>query len=264
MPEDPSIEALVRAIFDAYRGNDAERFLTLLHPDFGFTSPYDDEIDRAAFMERCWPGHHKRTGHDLQQIVVRENEAFVLYELETEGGARFRNVERFTFREGLLFCVEVFFGDPPAGHGRWTSEDIHAAATVRRLAEDRCQAIRQRDIEGTMASVAETAVMFDVVDPLHHPDACGMRRRMEDWFEGFAGPIGLEIKERVVAADGDTAFSYSLNRYSGDLKSGGSTDMWVRATACYRFKDGAWRLVHEHLSVPFDRNTGKPSLNSKP
>ena len=264
MLTETAVEERVHAVFDAYRTNDAARFVTLLHPDFRFTSPYDDAIDRAAFMERCWPGHHKLTGHDLQQVVVQGNEAFVLYELGTEGGASFRNVERFVFQEGLLFRVEVFFGDPPAGHGRWKSEDIHAAATVRRLAEDRYQAIRDRDIEGTMASVAETAVTFDVVEPLHHPNARGMRHRIRDWFDGFAGPIGLEVREHVVAADGDTAFSYSLNRYSGDFKAGGSTDMWVRATACYRFKEGAWRLVHEHLSVPFDRNTGKWSLSATP
>ena len=264
MAETSTIEQRVRAVFEAYHAKDAGRFLALLHPDFRFTSPYDEAIDRDAFMERCWPGLDLLTGHRLERVVARGDEAFVLYELGTRSGETFRNVERFTFRDGLLAAVEVFFGDPPAGHGRWKSEDIHSAATVRKLIEDRYQAIRDKDIEGTMAPVAETAVMFDVVDPLRHLDAQGMRRRMQDWFDGFAGPVGVELEDHVVSADGDTAFSYSLNRYSGAFKSGGSTDMWVRATSCYRLKADGWQLVHEHLSVPFNLGTGMPSLDIQP
>lgn len=264
MADNSKIENMVRAVFDAYIARDAEAFLKLLHPDFAFTSPYDNAIDQDAFMERCWPGLHSVMGHTVKHIHAKGEAAFVLYELSTTAGETYRNVERFTFRDGLLNSVEVFFGDPPAGHGRWKSDDVRAAATVRKLIEDRYQAIRAKDADAAMAPVAENVVMFDVVDPLRHTSVEDVRRREEEWFDGFDGPISVELKDLVVSADGDTAFAFSLNRYSGSFKSGGSTDMWVRHTSCYRLKEQGWRLVQEHLSVPFDPQTGMWSLDAQP
>ena len=264
MAEATTLEDKVRAVFGAYRTRDTDAFLALLHPDFSFTSPYDNAIDRDAFMERCWPGNHSLTAHALKHLSTAGETAFVLYELGTTAGETYRNVERLTFRDGLLYSVEVFFGDPPAGHGRWKSDDIRAAATVRKLIEDRYQAIRAKDADAAMAPVANSVVMFDVVDPLRHTSAKDVRRREREWFDGFDGPVRVELKDLVVSADGDTAFAYSVNRYSGDFKTGGSTDMWVRHTSCYRLKEQGWRLVHEHLSVPFDPQTGMWSLDAQP
>lgn len=258
------LEEKIRTVFAAYRAQDAESFVALLHPGFSFTSPYDDAIDRAAFMERCWPGVHSLTGHELKQISIADDAAFVLVEVGTTAGASYRNVERFVFRDDLLYRVEVFFGDPQADHGRWTSDDIHAAATVRKLIGDRYAAIRGKQTDAAMVPVADEVVMFDVIEPLRHTNAGDLRRREQDWFDGFDGPISLEVKDLVVCADGDTAFAHSLNRYAGALKGGGSTDMWVRHTSCYRFKEHGWRLVHEHLSVPFNPATGRWSLNARP
>ena len=264
MAEVSTIEEKVRAVFDAYRARDADAFLALLHPDFSFTSPYDDAIDRNAFMERCWPDNHSLTAHDLKHVSTDGETAYVLYELGTPVGETYRNVERITFRDGRLYSMEVFLGDPPAGHGRWKSDDIRAAATVRKLIEDRYRAIRAKDTDAAMAPVADNVVMFDVVDPLRHTHAADVRRREQEWFDSFDGPVRVELKDLVVSADGDTAFAHSLNRYSGDFKAGGATDMWVRHTSCYRLGQHGWRLVHEHLSVPFDPQTGMWSLDAQP
>ncbi|WP_179954193.1 nuclear transport factor 2 family protein [Denitrobaculum tricleocarpae] len=264
MTEQLMIETLVRAIFDAYRKNDSSGFLERLHPDFRFTSPYDDAIDSDSFMERCWPGHHQVTDHRLRQIFTDGETAFVHYEFWTATGDILQNVERLVFRKDLLFSIEVFFGDPPAGQGRWKNEDIKPAAAVRKLISDRYQSIRDKDGDGTMSAVSDTALMFDVVEPLCHTDASDMRQRMKEWFDKFDGPVKIELKDLVVSADGDTAFAHSLNRYKGTFKAGGSTDMWVRHTSCYRLKEDGWQLVHEHLSVPFDVHTGKWSLDLQP
>ena len=264
MAEASTLERNVRAMFGAYRTRDADAFLALLHPDFSFTSPYDDALDRDAFMERCWPSTQSLIALDVKQVCTDGETAFVLYESQLTDGEAFRNVERVTFRDGLLYCVEVFFADPPAGYGRWKSDDIRAAATVRKLIEDRYQAIRAKDADAAMSPVTNDLVMFDVVDPLRHTNADDVRKREQEWFDGFDGPVRVVLKDLVVSADGDTAFAYSLNRYSGNFKAGGSTDMWVRHTSCYRLREQGWRLVHEHLSVPFDPETGMWSLEARP
>jgi len=60
------------------------------------------------------------------------------------------------------------------------------------------------------------------------------------------------------------AFCHSLNRISGKRTNGEESDVWVRATVCYRKIDGKWMIVHEHFSVPFDMETLKASLDLKP
>jgi ketosteroid isomerase-like protein len=67
----------------------------------------------------------------------------------------------------------------------------------------------------------------------------------------------------VVAGD-DIAFSYSLNRMSGVLKSGERTDSWLRWTVCFRLIGGAWLATHEHVSVPAGTERGTAALKRRP
>ena len=46
---------LVRRSFAAYMTAERADIEAILHPDFTFTSPYDDHIDRHDYFARCWP-----------------------------------------------------------------------------------------------------------------------------------------------------------------------------------------------------------------
>jgi ketosteroid isomerase-like protein len=63
----------------------------------------------------------------------------------------------------------------------------------------------------------------------------------------------------------DVAFVYSLNRLSGTLQNGNaSSGFWVRMTACFRKIDGNWLIVHDHVSVPLDVESGRALLSLEP
>jgi len=47
-------------------------------------------------------------------------------------------------------------------------------------------------------------------------------------------------------------------------KQGNKLDLTVRVTDVYRKARGLWQIIHEHVSVPVDLETGKPDLASKP
>ncbi len=61
-----------------------------------------------------------------------------------------------------------------------------------------------------------------------------------------------------------SSFSHSLNRLSGTLATGQQTDLWLRATACFRKINGKWLIVHHQNSVPVDLQTGRAVLDGKP
>jgi hypothetical protein len=78
--------------------------------DFIFTNPYDDHIDRATYLRRCWPNSKRTKAIHIRKRFEKANEAFVLYDLEPDGGEPFRNTEFVTGDGHKVNSVEVYFG----------------------------------------------------------------------------------------------------------------------------------------------------------
>jgi ketosteroid isomerase-like protein len=100
----------VRAAFDAYLAQDRDATERLLAEDFTFTSPQDDHIGKAAYLERCFPTADRLVSQQILEVVSAERGVFVLYEYELKAGGRYRNAEFITVRDGQLAETQVFFG----------------------------------------------------------------------------------------------------------------------------------------------------------
>ena len=135
---------------------------------------------------------------------------------------------------------------------------------IRKLIEDRVNAIRGKNIDGATAVCADDLLLFDVVDPLQSKGREAVRKRAGEWFSTLNAPLGYEMRDLVIEASDDVAFSHSLNRVTAITSEGQELDMWWRSTVCYRKLSGEWRATHEHNSVPFDPKSGRASLGLKP
>ncbi len=144
------------------------------------------------------------------------------------------------------------------------SSKANDEAGIRELIDDRVKAVRAKDINGAMSNIAPDIRSFDVVNPLQYVGSDALRKRAEEWFSSFQGPIGFEIRDLNIATGGDVAFSHGLNHISATKRDGEKLDMWWRATVCYRRIDDEWMVTHEHNSVPFDMTSGKASLDLNP
>jgi ketosteroid isomerase-like protein len=100
----------IRRIFAAYLANDRAFVAEALSDDFRFTSPYDDNIDKPTYFERCWKGSDWIERHELERIFVDGDEAFVTYRCVAKGGKTFRNTEFFVFDGDKVKRIEVYFG----------------------------------------------------------------------------------------------------------------------------------------------------------
>jgi len=147
-----------------------------------------------------------------------------------------------------------------------TTENSNATneTEIRGLIENRVRAIRDKDINALMSNHAPDVLTFDALNPLQYVGADKVRKRAEEWFSWYQGPIGYEIRDLSITADDKVAFCHYLYRVSGAMTNGREVDMWVRSTVCYRKVDGKWLVAHEHTSVPFDAESGKASLDLKP
>jgi ketosteroid isomerase-like protein len=101
---------VVRAAFEAYRAQDAERAVALLADDYVFTSPQDDHIDKAEFLRTCFPTADRFVSQEIVELVDGADGVFMLYEYVLRDGARHRNAEYIRVRDGQLVETQVYFG----------------------------------------------------------------------------------------------------------------------------------------------------------
>lgn len=101
----------VRELLDAYRRQDITAASRLLADDFTFTSPQDDHIDKASYLERCFPTADRFAASEVIAIVpAGDDTVLLLYEYQLTTGERYRNTEYTTVRDGKLVETQVFFG----------------------------------------------------------------------------------------------------------------------------------------------------------
>jgi ketosteroid isomerase-like protein len=100
----------IRALFAAYMANDRKAVEDTLTGDFRFTSPYDDQIDKKTYFERCGRDTGWIERHELEKILVEGDEAFVTYKCLAKGGKSFRNTEFFAFEGDKVKRIDVYFG----------------------------------------------------------------------------------------------------------------------------------------------------------
>jgi ketosteroid isomerase-like protein len=106
----PDKPETIRAIFAAYLANDRSVVENFLTPDFRFTSPFDDAIDKPTYFARCWKNADWIERHEIERIFSQGSEAFVTYRCVAKDGKSFRNTEFFVFEGDKVKRIDVYFG----------------------------------------------------------------------------------------------------------------------------------------------------------
>jgi uncharacterized protein (TIGR02246 family) len=135
---------------------------------------------------------------------------------------------------------------------------------IREIMNDQVEAIRAKDANRALSNYAPEVLAFDLITPLQYSGIEALRKRLEEWFASFQGPIGFEMRDLNITAGNEVAFCHSLNGVRGTKTDGEKIEMRWRATVCFLKIDGKWMVTHTHSSVPFDMKSGKASLDLKP
>jgi len=122
-------------------------------------------------------------------------------------------------------------------------------AGIRSLIDQHVKALYAQDAEAVIACLAPDYLPFTLAPPL--VSTMTSTEEYESWFATWQGPIGTEIRDLDIAVSGDLGVSYSLNLMTGTAASGHEVKFWYRQTLSFRKLDGAWKIAHEHTSVPF-------------
>jgi uncharacterized protein YndB with AHSA1/START domain/ketosteroid isomerase-like protein len=134
------------------------------------------------------------------------------------------------------------------GAGAFADDEVQ----IRKVLADRARALHEKNSALAVEHLADDAVMFTLAPPLQYSGAKARdRAALEAWFATWRGPIGWELKDIDIAIGGDVAFVRGLGHMTGTNAGGEQVDLWARSTICFRRVAGAWKIVHEHTSVPF-------------
>jgi hypothetical protein len=101
---------IIRGIFAAYLANDRAYVEGAFTDDFRFTSPFDDNLDKPAYFERCWKDTGWIKRHELETIIIEGGAAFVTYHCIARDDRSFRNTEFFRFAGDKVQRIDVYFG----------------------------------------------------------------------------------------------------------------------------------------------------------
>ena len=140
------------------------------------------------------------------------------------------------------------------------------AAQIQALIDRWTQAVQARDLDGVMALYAsgDAVVAYDLVPPLEYRGKDSYRENFRQMFAQYQGRMHVEYRELHILSSGDLAVIYGLERLTGKSADGHASGAWVRATSVARRLRGQWLLVHEHVSVPVDVDSGRALLALTP
>jgi uncharacterized protein (TIGR02246 family) len=139
-----------------------------------------------------------------------------------------------------------------------------AEAEIRQLLDEWRAALCARDLDRLMQLYAPEVVFYDAVPPTQHRGAEAYRRTWEIMF-GFLPPrLGSEVRDLSIHVSGDLALLHCLQRLTNADTGEAATCGWVRVTVGYQRQQGTWKVVHEHVSVPFDPATAQAAFIHKP
>ena len=123
-------------------------------------------------------------------------------------------------------------------------------AQIRAVLDAWAVAVRAKDAEGVTRHHAREFVHFSLAPPLEYTKKT-VGKALQAWFATWDGPLAYELRDMVITAGEDTAFCHGLTRLGGTKTDGQKSELWFRQTLGLRKIGDAWKITHQHDSVPF-------------
>lgn len=124
-------------------------------------------------------------------------------------------------------------------------------ADIRRLIANWSRALEAKDVDGLTADYAPDAVLYDAIPAYKVVGADNIRNVWQQCLPCFPEKFQSEHRDLEVHVDGDVAFAFGLHHFVTPADHPCSKS-WMRVTIGYRRIDGAWKVAHEHVSMPFN------------
>jgi len=122
-------------------------------------------------------------------------------------------------------------------------------AALRQLIGRWAKAVQDEDLPGIRAGHDPDILMFDVPPPFLSRGLDAYMATWQTFYPSQARPVIFAFEDVEIAAGDNVAFATAIGR-CGYIERGETIDLKFRLTMGFRKRDGQWRIVHEHHSVP--------------
>ncbi|SCG45743.1 conserved hypothetical protein [Micromonospora echinaurantiaca] len=149
----------------------------------------------------------------------------------------------------------------PAG----TGDAAAAEQEVRQLHERWFAGTVAKDLDALMAAIADDVVSYEHEQPLRYVGVQAVRAVCAAGLDAAGdGAVSWEVPDLTIRVDGDLAVAWGLNRVHVRPADGPAVESWSRGTRVFARRDGAWLMVHQHLSYPYDPASGAARTDLHP
>ncbi|WP_328852318.1 SgcJ/EcaC family oxidoreductase [Micromonospora globbae] len=166
-------------------------------------------------------------------------------------------------RDGRWVVTHEHHSFPLAGPAA-TADGDHAAEQDLRLLHERWfDSTAAKDLDGLMAAIADDVVSYEHEQPLRYDGVQAVREVCEAGLAASGdGTVTWRVPDLTILVDGDLAVAWGLNhmRVTGPP----TVESWSRGTRVFQRRNGAWLMVHQHLSYPYDPSTGAARTDLRP
>lgn len=263
------------AVFDQWLS--AEAIADWFAPgDYEVTAAQADPREGGAWQVRYLaPNGTEITESGTYQSIERPRALSITLSQDIAGGAKKSRVDvefepneigtLMRFRQtGLTSAAQR---DGMAEGWRSCFDKLAEAAArqeVRETFEAWFAASEAKDLDASMAPIAEDIVSYEHTAPLEVRDISAMRRECAKGFAQAGPEFRWDIPDHTIIVRGDLAVAYGLNRMVSRENGKVTSEMWSRGTRVLRRRDGRWRMIHQHVSFPIDGETGEVRLDLVP
>lgn len=145
-------------------------------------------------------------------------------------------------------------------------QDHHAAEQdLRRLHQRWFDSTAAKDLDGLMAAIADDIISYEHDQPLQYVGVQAVREVCKAGLDASGdGTVTWNVPDLKILIDGDLAVAWGLNHVQVKRTNGQAIDSWSRGTRIFQRRNGTWLLIHQHLSYPYDPDTGDARTDLRP
>jgi uncharacterized protein (TIGR02246 family) len=127
-------------------------------------------------------------------------------------------------------------------------------ADIRAVLDAYAAAVYAKDVDAFVAIYDDDVHVFDAWGEFESRGIDAMRAMAAGWFGSLGDErVPVEYDDVAIAVSGDVAFAHATVTFVGESATGERLRATTnRFTFCLAKRDGAWKIVHEHASLPID------------
>lgn len=134
---------------------------------------------------------------------------------------------------------------------------------IRRVIAEQDAALAAKDIDAMIANFADGAVLYDLKPPFVTTVA-DLRQGLETCMPYMPDGFAVETHELNIEVCGTLAHAHRLWTMTGIPDDHPAAGGWFRTTTVFRKRGGAWKITHDHCSIPFDFAANQPVFTPEP